>query len=218
MMMKDDQLERLRAAYTAPGAGAPEPESHPEPDRIWQAVRGELPPEEIRETVDHVALCASCAEDWRIAMAFETESRTQDARPNVLRPSFTDRFRPWIAAAAAALVLTVGGIYLRQAQTPPPEYRGERDAIRPLSGKTLPREAFVLSWTPVQGAESYDCAVTTAELAAVAEGRRLPTPTFQVPAAALSPLPAGTLLDWRVTAVFPDGGRKQSPTFRTKLE
>lgn len=213
-MMKDDDLARLRAAYAAPPAGAIDIENHPEPDRIWQAVRGELRADEIREIVDHTALCASCGEDWRIAMAFEEEARAQDEP----RRSSVNRFRPWVAAAAAALVMTVSGIYVQQKYKPDPGYRGEEGAIRSLAGDTRPRGAFVLSWTPVAGAESYDVFITTADLTAVAEARRLTTPSYQVPPDSLAELPSGTRIHWRVTAVYPDGARKQSPSFMTALQ
>lgn len=219
--MKDDDLSGLRAAFTTPAGAVPAAwttGSCPEPDRIWQAVRGELAPEEVRDVVDHVALCASCAEDWRIAVEFEKESARQEKRTAV-RPFPARRFQPWMAAAAAALVLTVGGVYVRQAMNPPPaEYRGEETEIRPLAGETRPRQAFVLSWTPVEGAESYDLLVTTAELATVADPKGLTTAQYQVPARALANLPVGAQLHWRVTAVFPDGGRRQSPTFTTVLQ
>jgi hypothetical protein len=223
MTMKDDELSRLQAAFTAPpGAmsAAWSPGSCPEPDRIWEAVRGELPPEEVREIVDHVAVCASCAEDWRIAVAFEKESQAQQEREAVVYSFPTRRFQPWIAAAAAALVLTVGGVYVRQTQKPvvTAEYRGEKTEIRSLAGDTRPLQAFVLSWTPVEGAESYDLLVTTIELDTVADPKGLTTTQYQVPASALAGLPAAAQLHWRVTAVFPDGERKQSPTFTTALE
>lgn len=215
--MKDEDLSRLRVAFTAPDAGSPG--SCPEPDRIWEAVRGELPPEEVREIVDHVAVCASCAEDWRIAMEFEKESARQETAA-VVRSFPARRFQPWIAAAAAALVLTVGGVYVRETTKPGPvaEYRGEKTGIRSLAGETRPRQAFVLPWTPVEGAESYDLLVTTAELSTVADPRGLATAQFQVPESALADLPDGARLHWRVTAVFPDGARTQSPTFTTALE
>lgn len=214
MTIRDDELERLRAAFAAPqprAESAPNPESCPEPDRIWQTVRGELPPEDVREIVDHVAVCASCAEDWRIAVAFDKES---DARQFPAR-----RLQPWIAAAAAALVLTVGGFYFRQTQKPgPAAYRGSPTGLGSLAGETIPRQAFVLSWTPVEGAESYDLLVTTSELVTIADRRGLATTEYQVPARALADLPAAARLHWRVTAVFPDGERKQSPTFTVVLE
>ncbi|HWN44764.1 MAG TPA: hypothetical protein VNW71_21250, partial [Thermoanaerobaculia bacterium] len=98
------------------------------------------------------------------------------------------------------------------------EYRGEKTEIRSLAGDTRPRQAFALAWTPVEGAESYDLLVTTAELDTVADPKGLTTTQYQVPASALADLPAAAQLHWRVTAVFPDGERKQSPTFTTALE
>lgn len=211
--MKDDDLSGLRAAFATPDPAAWTTGGCPEPDRIWQAVRGELPPEEARDVVDHVALCASCAEDWRIAVELEKESAA------VVRPFPARRFQTWITAVAAALVLTVGGIYVRETMKPvPAEYRGEETEIRSLAGETLSRQAFLLHWTPVEGAESYDLLVTTAELATVADPKGLTAALYQVPASALADLPAGAQLHWRVTAVFPDGGRKQSPTFTTALK
>lgn len=216
MMMKDDEVSRLRAAFATPVPAA-WAGTCPDPDRIWEAVRGELPPEEVREIVDHVAVCASCAEDWRIAVAFEKESARQDKVP-VVRPFPVRRFQPWIAAAAAALVLTVVGVIKPWKPDPDPGYRGAGSAIHSLAGETRPSQSFVLSWTPVEGAESYDLLVTTAELQTVADPKGLATAQYQVPASALAALPPAARLHWRVTAVFPDGQRKQSQTFTTALE
>ena len=218
MMMKDEEVSRLRAAFTAPVPAAWNQEDCPEPDLIWEAVRGELPPDEIRDIVDHVAVCASCAEDWRVAMEFEKES---EARQNV--HSFpARRFQPWVAAAAAAIVLTVAGVYVRETQKPEQvaEYRGELSKIEALvpPGEVLPRQGFVLAWKPVPGAESYDLLVTTTELDSVVSPKGLTTTRYQVPADALASLPAGAQLHWSVAAVFPDGSREQSPTFTAALE
>ena len=220
MMMKDDEISRLRAAFAAPVPPTAASGSCPEPDRIWQAVRGELPPEEIREIVDHVAVCASCAEDWRIAMEFEKESIALQEKEAVVHPFPPRRFQPWIAAAAAALVLTVSGVYVRETVKPDPNagYRGEESRIESRTPASLPRQSFVLQWSPLPDAESYDLLVTTAELDTIADPKGLTTPQCQVPESALANLPAAAQLHWRVTAVFPDGGRKQSPTFTTALE
>ncbi|MFP5286809.1 MAG: zf-HC2 domain-containing protein, partial [Thermoanaerobaculia bacterium] len=94
--MKDDDLSGLRAAFTTPDPTSQDCASCPEPDRIWEAVRGELPPEEVRDIVDHVAVCASCAEDWRIAVEFEKESARQE-KTAVVRSFPARRFQPWIA-------------------------------------------------------------------------------------------------------------------------
>lgn len=220
MTRNEDELARLREAFTAPVPAAWSAESCPEPGRIWEAVRGALPPDEVREIVDHVAVCASCAEDWRIAMAFEEESRAQQEKVATVRrfPS-GERLRPWIAAAAAALVLTVGGVYLNQTRGPvgTPGYRGNENRIQSLAGESCPRNACVLSWSTVEGAESYDLLVTTSDLVTVADPKGLTTTRHQIPASALAGLPAGARLHWTVTAVFPDGGRV-SKSFETLLE
>lgn len=217
-MMKDDELSRLRAAFTAPSEAISVAAGCPEPDRIWEALRGELPPEEIREVVDHVALCASCAEDWRIAMAFEKESRNQQEK--VVRPFRTaKRFQTWIAAAAAVLVLSVGGLFYQQTQqtqkvVPEAGYRGTGPNLGAVAEQTCPRQACVLTWKPVEGAESYEVLVSTrAELATVADPKDLTTTRYQVPASALAGLPSGTTLQCIVTAVFPDGREEQVSSF-----
>lgn len=214
MTMKDVELSRLRAAFTAPAPVA-STTSCPEPDRIWEAVRGELPPEEIREIVDHVALCTSCAEDWRIAVAFEKESRKQ--QENVFR-SFpvARRFQTWVAAAAAVLVLSVSGLFYQQTQkiNPEPGYRGTGPKTGTVAERTCTRQACVLTWKPAEGAESYEILVSnSAELTTVADPKGLTSTQYQVPASALAGLPSGTRLQCTVTAVFPDGREEQVSSF-----
>lgn len=225
MTRNDDEMARLRRAFAEPpGARATHPSGCPEPDRIWQAVRGELPPDQVREIVDHVAVCAYCAEDWRIAMAFEEEARagesletgeTYEAVPRMLPPPVS-RFRPWMAAAAAALVMTVAGIQMRPEK---PVYRsGDGNAVVTREIPAAGRASFVLAWQPVPGAESYELLVTTSELRTVAAPKGLTETQYQVPETALADLPAGTLLHWRVIAVYPDESRKQSKSATTTLE
>lgn len=210
-MMRDDEVMKLRQAFAAPVPAAWNTEGCPEPDRIWSAVRGELPPDEIREILDHVALCASCAEDWRIAMTFEDEARKREPAPVRFH-----RYRPWVAAAAAALVLTVGG---RLILRPTPGYRGDKPTIEAAipSGETLPREACILTWRPVEGAESYNLQVTTEELEPVADRNGLTSPSYRIPVEALAKIPSGAMLHWKVTAVYPDG-EKHSSQFKNPLQ
>lgn len=218
MTRDDEETIRLRQAFAAPVPAALHMEDCPEPDHVWSAVRGELPPDEIREILDHVALCASCAEDWRIAMAFEEEARQRETAPVVP----IHRYRPWVAAAAAALVLTIGGIYLRQTQgpAPTPGYRGDGPKIEAAipSEEILQRDACVLTWKAVQGAESYNLLVTTGNLTTIAYPKELTSTSYQIPAEDLAGLPSGALLHWTVTAVYPDGGKQSSPLFTNRLQ
>lgn len=217
----DQELKWLRAAFTAPAEAAPEP--HPEPDTIWSAVRGELPPNELREVVEHTAMCASCAEDWRLAAEFEkqaeSEAETAKPAPNVVYGRF-GKWRPLAAAAAmAAGILVVVGI--QTTDQPDPGYRNEqRTEVRSLlpEGQALPRQAAVLRWSPVPGASLYNVQATTEDLQVVASQESLTGTEYRLPAEALSKLPAGGQLLWQVEAVFPDGTRQTSETFFTTLQ
>jgi hypothetical protein len=172
--------------------------------------------------VDHTAACAACAEAWRLAMEV-----TPDPIPAVAPPrrasvlAWPAAFAP--LAAAAALVLAVGaGVWLSRAPGPgtTSEYRGgEAGAIRSLIGDdtALGREDFRLRWTAGPAGSRYDVRVTTESLQAVADVEGLAEPEFLVPAAALSAVPPGSRLLWRVERVRPDGEREASRTFVTRL-
>lgn len=219
----NQELDWLRAAFTAPGQGSPEP--HPEPDTIWAAVRGELPPQQMREVVEHTTMCASCAEDWRLAADLSKETVAEEIKPaaNVVYGRFK-QWRPLAAVAAmAAGILLVIGIQSDDAIKPgqEPGYRNEqRTEVRSLlpEGQALPRQAAALRWSPVPGAVSYNVQVTTEDLRAVASQESLTGTEYRLPESALSGLPAGSQILWQVEAVFPDGTRQTSETFFTPLQ
>lgn len=219
----DQELDWLRAAFAAPAEAGPEP--HLEPDTIWSAVRGELPPQQMREVLEHTAMCASCAEDWRLAAEFERQAAAETAKPaaNVVY----GRFRQWrpiaAAAAMAAGILIVVGIQTANRPDPgqEPGYRNEqRTELRSLlpEGQALPRQAAVLRWSPVPGASLYNVQVTTEDLQVIASQESLTGTQYRLPAQLLESLPAGTPLLWQVEAVFPDGTRQTSQTFFTTIQ
>ena len=230
-MTTNDELARLRAAFAAPAVlakgakeakGAPEREACPPSDRIWLAVRGELPPDELREIVDHIATCPACAEDWRIAMVFEEESRAAPAPPIPVRSrSATSRHRVWIALAASILVAVVGFQIIPKPEVPEQEerYRGEEIGIHSLiEGQSLPREAFILRWTPMDGAEAYNLEVQTAYLDPLFRAEGLTTTFCQVPPDKLARLQSGDKVHWKVTPVVRGGDLPQFQTFTTLLQ
>ncbi len=226
MNQDTQELARLRAAFTAPAAAAPAPEDCPPPETLWAAVRGELPPQALREVVDHTARCEACAEDWRLAVEVERQaaSRTETAPGKVIVGRFGafGRWRPVAAAAALAAGLLVAvGIYREAIVPAQPTYRESQQAqIRSLlpAGQALPRQTAVLRWTPLAGAASYDVSVSTEDLRQIAMAHGQTAAEYRLPPAALPGLPAGTKLLWQVDAVFPDGHHVTSPTFTTPLQ
>lgn len=220
----------LREAFAArtgrPPAG---PEGCPEPGRIYDAVRGELPPGEMREVVEHLALCPECAEAWRLAVAIAEEAAEAGAGEAAFRPAPSRSWylQPLRAAAAVALAVVAVGVVWTVLRAPEeePVYRaaGEPEirSLVPADG-ALPREAAVLRWTPVPEEEpdgtTYDLLVSTAELVSVAEADGLEEARYRVPPEALEDLPAGASLLWRVEAHLADGRTVRSPTFTTPVE
>lgn len=229
MSQDDPQQARLRAAFATADA-APDPQSCPAAETIWSAVRGELPPAQLREVVDHTARCSACAEDWRLAVELNRQqaagAEDQDAAPRRLGTVVHGRFGRWrplaAAAALAAGLLIAVGVYHQGPSSPQePAYREASHAgIRSLvpAGAALPRKAAVLRWSPLAGATGYDVQVSTEDLKSVATAKGLTAAEYRISEGTLAPLPHGTKLLWRVDAVRADGSHQTSPTFSTPLE
>jgi len=218
------KLARLRAAFAVT-----DDVSTPEclaADTILTAVRGELPPQELRLALDHLASCASCSEDWRLAVAIERQAAESapSAKPSLGKviPGRFGRWRPLTAAAALAAGLLIAvGVYRTGGLNPqPPTYREAGDAaVRSLlaEGQALPRQGAVLRWSAVAGATSYDVRISTDDLRPVQTAEGLTATAYRIPDASLAPLPAGAKLLWQVEANFPDGTSRSSATFTNPL-
>jgi hypothetical protein len=225
-MTTNDELARLRAAFAAPAVSAKgakeEPEACPPSDRIWLAVRGELPPDELRGIVDHIATCSACAEDWRIAMVFEEESRAVvPAPPLPLRTkTVTVRHRAWMAIAASILVAVVG-FQLRQPKVPEQEAidrGGVPTGVQSLVTEPLPRDAFVLRWKASPVAESYNLQVSTIGYDPLFQADGLTSTKCRVPAESLTRMRSGDKVLWAVTPVARGGDLLPLQTFQTSLK
>ncbi|MFP3939975.1 MAG: anti-sigma factor family protein [Thermoanaerobaculia bacterium] len=219
----------LREAFAAVEPGGAPPEGCPPPGRIHAAVLGELPADEVRDVVDHLAACPHCAEAWRLAVAFEEEaaSGVESAAPS-RRPRAPLR-SAWLPAAAAVLVAMVAaGVWWTLGPGTggeAPVYRaGGEEEIRSLvpEGEPLPRDEAILRWGSVpEGAAAettYDLLVSTEALEPVAEASELEEPRYRIPPERLNDIPVGAALLWRVEARLADGRRVASPTFFVRIE
>ena len=221
-MTTNDELVRLRTAFAAPvsGEAAPEPEACPPSDTIWLAVRGELSPDDLRGVLDHVAACPACAEDWRIAMAFEEESRAAATaapvrvRTTASTSTWAAKYRAW--AVAATLLLAVVGFQLRNRgpETPAGYRSGQSQAVEMLvpDGAAVSRRSCALSWKATPEAASYRLRVTDAALNTLFEADAVAATAYTVPESELAGLAPGTKLYWTVTPVSRDGAEMQSQT------
>lgn len=226
---EDREVAELRAAFAAL-AGEPPPAAAgpcPEPETLHAGVRGELAPHELRAVVDHIAACPECAEDWRLAMAFEEEA----ASAAVASAPRRFRLRLLPMAATFVIALLAAGVWFTVGHGGPeeaPVFRAPGDPgemeIRSLlpRDEALDRTQAVLRWRLGAGGApagtTYDLLVSTPDYATVAEARGLEAPRHRIPPEALEGLPAGTELQWQVDARLPGGSRVSSPPFVTPIE
>lgn len=216
----DEADERLRAAFRARESRGGERLAHPSGDDLWAAVRGELAAERRRALVDHTAACAACAQAWRLAVEMTPDPiHAAVPKPAGARPALY-----WLAPLAAAAVAAVVGAGLWQWRAPVPDaapgYRGgDAGEIRSLvgDGEALPREDFRLRWSAGPEGSLYDLRATTESLEVLADAVGLTETSYVVPPSALSVVPSGGRVLWRVEVARPDGGRTATRTFVTRV-
>jgi hypothetical protein len=195
-------------------------------DRIWRAVAGELPPDELRALAALAASDPGVAQAWRLAR--ELRAGEEEHGSEAGAPPLGRRWTPARAwALAAALVLGLGLLFwlpdVRSGdRAPEPTLRSGDTALRIepalADGASLSRASFRLRWIPLTDpATRYTLRLSTAELTVVAELVDLAVPEVTVPPESLAPWPAGTKLYWQVEARGPDGRVRQSPLSRVVL-
>lgn len=219
MKAEFDDIDIMREGFASLAATARPLDDCPQPERLWAAARGEAPPGETRDLIDHTAACPVCAEAWRLAV------RLEDAAPTAARPARRQAMPQWMpAAAAAALVVAALSVYqLRQPPTNPPVMRSaaETGLVSDLAADAvLPRDACVLAWhlEPPGEAARWAIQVTTDDLRPLTAADDLTEPRFEVPAAELADLSPGARIRWRVVAFDADGDSLAEKTFSVRIE
>jgi hypothetical protein len=215
-----DDSTALRDAFAALADDDPASlsASCPPPERVWEAVAGELGRDEVRAVIGHVAVCAACAEAWRLARELGAGGSAEVASAGRRR---------WLLPLAAAAVLALAfGIGLRDRpelrEGPVPEPSTLRAAPGPAAVRSLvpedvplTRDDFLLRWSGPPGAR-YDLTVIAGD--AVVQVQGLEDPEHRLPHEALDDLPAAAQVYWRVEAELPDGGATvSSETFIVRL-
>jgi len=216
------EIERLREAFAGDDSPVPHPERCPTPEAILSAVRGELSQHEIRSIVEHTAACPTCAEEWRLAVAFEEEGKAPAAeeadprRSRVGRPRWYDRLPAAAAAAAAVLVLALGVQrgWKPEPGKPPVQRGGVATGIRPVSPPRQSTKDCVLRWEwPEHPDATYHVEVFEPGGDRVAEAD-VDEPEYPL-CSKLRDFPPGTYLLWQVTPAPPPGSGTRPETPET---
>jgi hypothetical protein len=202
---------RLRAAFESLEGDAPKPV---DAERIFDAVHGELDPEERRGIVDDLLANPDAAEVWRLA-------REMDPGP-VARRAEAARHWKWLAAAAAVvLTVGIGWQLLGPARDREPIYRGVESrsiasALPP--DRALPRAEPVLRWNGVPGAR-YRVRVLTSDLEVLeTSSAESEAPEYRLSEETMRRIRAGSYILWQVEGRIPGDAVIVSPTFRVRVD
>jgi hypothetical protein len=188
--------EDLRAAYRA---SAPPVGACPDSAVLVRAAEGTLGDEEREAVIAHLETCARCAEDVKIAFAALGPVRSARGRSTLL-PS-----RPWLAAAAVALLGVGAAVVLLRAR-PVSEPAGERGVAvsaprtDPPDGAVLAEAPTMLAWAGARPAEEYAFALYDAESRLLWQGTPAKDPRAALPADVRARLEGGRRYLWRVKA------------------
>jgi len=229
--MKDTpSSEQMRSAWLALTDSTSAAQDCPDPERIWEALRGGLTPEQVRDIVRHTASCPACAEAWRLAhdmgamQARQTSTDSRQAQADPQRQAFFWRLRPLAMAAGLAGLLFLAGaavlLWPKQPAQDPIFRTTGQDSIRALISekKPLPRSDCRLKWTPGPDGSRYTVRVTTEDFVQVDFAEGLEQAEYRVPPGSLAGLEPGTRLMWQVQIFFAEGGQEFSKTFFLQID
>ncbi len=220
-MSDNDDIDALRGAF-ASREGQPGPDC-PTPEQLFDAASGAAPAPERLRVVDHLTACASCAQDWQLAVAMAAgedaqEHGVRERRAEVvpLQPKRRRDTRWAMLAAAAAVVMTIGVLLQQQQFAPDAGYReatGPNVARTTMDGVTLQRDDVLLRWQSTAENARWRVRVLRADLEPLFVSAELDTPQVRVPDEALERVVAGERLLWQVETRLPDGQVLQSPVW-----
>lgn len=219
--MKEPQIEEFRRAWfdLADGQQSP-PGGCLKAEEVWRAAGGELERRRRREIVDHLAICPNCSEAWRLAVSLHADARSNPLAGEALETGLRWRVAAIAATLLLALGLPLGSLFFSQQE---PGFRQQEEPVIQsllIEQELIPRQRFVLRWTPVAAKEPvrYSVIVTTEDLQVVAEEQGLLETHYQVPQALLSHLKSGARLRWQIQAILDNGRQFSSATFSSRLE
>ncbi len=200
----------------------------PSPEDLWDAAHGQLDPRRAQQVIDQAIADPVLWEEWRLLQAFTEELALVEQEPAANDdPSEGRRYWGWVAvgggiaaALVAALSLQTGVQTMPSAVDDGATYRADEaqglESLLPADA-SLPRDAFELRWSAGAAGVRYEVQVSTAAPRLLLHKQGLTEARLMVPAEALSSVPSGSQILWRVEEVS-DDGRRRSATFVTTVQ
>lgn len=228
MSSQRDELDSLSRAFAARRQSLGQQQC-PAPEQLFDAVSGNLDRERRMQIIDHVSECAECSEAWRLAMelgarADEETPRASTSHETHIPAEVTSGSSGgvWKFAIAASVIVSVGLLthFTLREDDETPQYRDVIDSAAPKSlvSDRLPRDQFVLRWSPGPAGSTYTVRLSTQDLSLLLEQQDIERSEFVVPSAVFERAASGEQLLWQVEARLPDGKRVSSETFVVTVE
>ncbi|MGO9829063.1 MAG: hypothetical protein ACLPJH_02915 [Myxococcaceae bacterium] len=203
-------------------------EDCPTAARIWEAVAGELSPEDVQPLVDHTARCVDCSIAWRVALEVHRDAGVEAPAAAVLPFRFS-RARTALTASGFGLLAAgiAAAVFFQGPWTHPKgsleaERSSERGAKRPLDSVTAsgvqPKGAVVLRWSPYPGAERYSVTVMSGSLDVLYRAFGVSGTELRLPAETLAAQPSPARVLWSVQAILPGGRAVDSDVFTVDVK
>ena len=210
MTDSDRELARLREAFLDGASDAVPQKGDPDPETIWKAANGQLPPEQTRAILQRAIASPSCAREWILARRMSSE-----AEPGPVDATGSPRPYAAIAVAAGLLIAVTLATWIWAPDPMERTYRGEAEDLVSLvpHGSTISRNSATLEWEPVNGAREYILRVLGPDFGVIVMEEGLERPVFTIPEERLGDLEEGEEIQWQVEVVFSDGTRSLSKLF-----
>jgi hypothetical protein len=226
MQVTDDELRRLYQARTTkddrsgcPGAA-----------ELAALASAELGSTERLRLLEHVAECASCALELKVAgeaapwSAELSREIAGGSRPAPALPAsrfasraperrYSRRLLPSVAAAAVTVLAIGAGVWLFMSPAAPPGdvMRGDSDLVAPAPGSELDQAPARLAWPPQAGAAGYRAVLFDASAERLWESPPLSGTELELPPEARALLRPDATYLWLVEVEGPATRRELGP-------
>jgi hypothetical protein len=209
-------VARLRQAFASlRDDGTTEPVDS---ERIFDALHGDMGPEERQAVVEQLLTSPAAAESWRLAREMSPEPVADaggDRAPHSKRPAWQ-----WISVAAAVVLAAgIGWQFTPWREAGEPAYRGVESRVITSGlpqGGDISRARPVLRWSGIDGAR-YRVRVLTADLQLIEESLETPEREYTLGPETLARIPPAARILWQVEARIPGEGVITSPTFTNRV-
>jgi hypothetical protein len=218
-----EEFERLSRAFAAREQSRPQHDC-PDADELFEAAAGTLQTERRLAIIDHVSRCAECTQAWRLASELGVRpvaaASAAMGGPIPQARSASMRIRRFAFAASAIVAVGLVTYLVVPVDNGTPQYRDVVDPLAPVSQTpgSLPRDRFVLRWSPGPQGTTYSVRLSTADLAPIPVRSEVATTELTVPTELLANVKPGQDLLWQVEARLPNGRRVVSETYAVRLE